>query len=76
MLANSNMPEMSGIELLEQLHADGVSVDFGFITSDDSEANIERAHRAGARFVLGKPFTREGLRRAVNEATERKRNQP
>ena len=75
-LANFNMPEMSGIELLERLHDDGVDVSFGFITSDDSEANVERARRAGARFVIGKPFSRQDLRRAVNEATEGKRNSP
>jgi two-component system chemotaxis response regulator CheY len=75
-LANFNMPEMSGIELLERLHDDGVEVSFGFITSDDSEANVARARRAGARFVIGKPFSRQALRRAVNEATEGKRNSP
>ncbi|HWP10072.1 MAG TPA: response regulator [Polyangiaceae bacterium] len=75
-LANFNMPEMSGIELLERLHDDGVDVSFGFITSDDSEANVERARKAGARFVIGKPFSRQDLRRAVNEATEGKKNSP
>jgi two-component system chemotaxis response regulator CheY len=75
-LANFNMPEMSGIELLERLHDDGVDVSFGFITSDESEANVARARKAGARFVIGKPFSRRDLRRAVNEATEGKRNSP
>ena len=75
-LANFNMPEMSGIELLEQIHDDGLDVSFGFITSDDSEANVERAHRAGARFVIGKPFSRRELRRAVNEAPDGKWNSP
>jgi two-component system chemotaxis response regulator CheY len=75
-LANFNMPEMSGIELLEQVHGDGMDVRFGFITSDDSEANVERARRAGAHFVIGKPFSRQDLQRAVNEATEGKRNSP
>jgi len=75
-LANFNMPGMSGIELLERLHDDGVDVSFGFITSDDSVANVERARQAGACFVIGKPFTRQALRRAVNEATEGKRNSP
>jgi len=68
-LANWNMPELSGIELLETLQHDGVPVNFGFITSDESEANRARALAAGARFVIGKPFTRADLRRAVNEAT-------
>jgi len=75
-LANFNMPEMSGMELLEQVHDDGLEVAFGFITSDDSTANVERARQAGARFVIGKPFTRQDLRRAVNEATAATRNSP
>ena len=70
-LANWNMPEISGIELLETLKRDGVAVSFGFITSDESEANRSRALAAGACFVIGKPFTRADLRRAVNEATGR-----
>jgi two-component system, chemotaxis family, chemotaxis protein CheY len=75
-LANFNMPEMTGIELLETLHADGMSVDFGFITSDDSLENVERARRAGARFVIGKPFTRQALFSAVTEATRGKKDSP
>jgi len=75
-LANFNMPGMSGIELIERVQADGVSVDFGFVTSDESTENVERAQRAGALFVLGKPFSRASLLRAVSEATEGKRNSP
>jgi two-component system chemotaxis response regulator CheY len=67
-LANWNMPEISGIELLEQLKRDGVRVKFGFITSDESEENRARALAAGACFLLAKPFARGDLRRAVNEA--------
>jgi two-component system chemotaxis response regulator CheY len=70
-LANWNMPEISGIELLERLQHDGVRVSFGFITSDESAENRARALAAGACFVIGKPFTRADLRRAVNEATGR-----
>ena len=75
-LANFNMPEMSGIELLEAIHEFGLDVPFGFITSDDSDDNVARARKAGAEFVIGKPFTRQDLWRAVNEATEEKRNLP
>lgn len=75
-LANFNMPEMTGLELIEKLHEDGLDIDFGFITSDDSEQNVERARRAGARFVIGKPFTRQALYRAVSEATRSKKDVP
>jgi two-component system chemotaxis response regulator CheY len=67
-LANWNMPELSGIELFETLKRDGVSVKFGFITSDESPENRARAAAAGACFVIGKPFARGDLRRAVNDA--------
>jgi DNA-binding response OmpR family regulator len=46
-------------------------VSFGFVTSDESAENRARALAAGACFVIGKPFTRAELRRAVNEATGR-----
>lgn len=66
-LANWNMREMTGIELLEALQAAGVPSRFGFITSDASEGNRARALAAGACFLIGKPFTRAGLRHAVDE---------
>lgn len=52
------------------------SIDFCFITSDESEQNVERARRAGARFVIGKPFTRQALYRAVSEAARAKKDGP
>ena len=75
-LANFNMPEMTGLELLEKLHEDGLDIDFGFITSDESEQNVERARRAGARFVIGKPFTRQALYLAVSQASRAKKDSP
>ena len=75
-LANFNMPEMTGLELLEKLHEDGLDIDFGFITSDESEQNLERARRAGARFVIGKPFTRQALYLAVSQASRAKKDSP
>jgi two-component system, chemotaxis family, chemotaxis protein CheY len=67
-LTNWNMPEMSGIELLETLQRDGAEVAFGFITSEGSEQNRERALSAGARFIIRKPFTRASLQHAVQQA--------
>lgn len=67
-LTNWNMPEMSGIELLETLQRDGADVPFGFITSEGSETTIERAISAGARFVIRKPFTPSSLQSAVQQA--------
>lgn len=56
-LSDWNMPEMTGIDLLNQLRADGNSVAFGFITSESSEKMRDLATSAGARFLITKPFT-------------------
>lgn len=71
-LANWNMPEMSGIELLETLQRDGATVPFGFITSDSSESCRTRALSAGARFLISKPFAPASLQHAVDGAAVHK----
>ena len=58
-LCDWNMPVMSGIALLELLTEKGVRVPFGFVTSQGTPAMRERARRAGAWFVISKPFTVE-----------------
>jgi two-component system chemotaxis response regulator CheY len=64
-----NMPEMTGIELLEALRASGNEVPFGFVTSEVQPDFKSRALAAGARFMVAKPFTAEDLRRAVGQFT-------
>lgn len=61
-LADWNMPQMSGIELLRSLTAAGLRVSFGFITSEVSDAARQIALEAGALFVVTKPFTAEIIR--------------
>ena len=65
-LANWNMPGLSGIELLETLRREGVPTRFGFVTSDQSSENRTRAAAAGASFLIAKPFTQLELERAVH----------
>src|SRR5579871_3750177 len=50
-LCDWNMPVMSGIELLEQITANNMSVKLGFVTSESSPAIRERAKEAGAMFL-------------------------
>ena len=64
-LSDWNMPKMSGIELLETLRASGPDVKFGFVTSEGSGEMRERALKAGALFVMTKPFTPEAFQRAL-----------
>lgn len=65
-LSDWNMPEMSGIDLLESLRSAGSTVTFGFVTSEGSEAMRNRATAAGASFLIAKPFTPEAFDAALS----------
>src|SRR6266545_5180396 len=54
-----NMPEMTGIELLQALSDEGRSVKFGFVTSETIEKLKQTALDLGAHFFITKPFTAE-----------------
>lgn len=60
-LCDWNMPEMSGIELLEKINADGLKARLGFVTSEGTDDVRQRAQDAGALFFVSKPVTPEGL---------------
>ncbi len=64
-LSDWNMPEMTGIELLEKAMAEGVVRKFGFVTSEQNEEMRKRAMSAGAMFLIGKPFTPESFSAAL-----------
>ena len=64
-MADWNMPEMSGLELLQNLADlpfDGV---FGFITSESTDVMRSQALDAGAQFFVTKPFSGTSLKRAL-----------
>ena len=58
-LSDWNMPEMTGIELLNKISTDGLKVKFGFITSEGTPEMRATAVAAGALFYISKPFTAE-----------------
>jgi two-component system chemotaxis response regulator CheY len=64
-LSDWNMPEMTGIELLQNLRGTGSAVPFGFVTSEGSPEMRERAESAGALFLIAKPFTAESFREVL-----------
>jgi two-component system chemotaxis response regulator CheY len=64
-LADWNMPEMSGMELLKALRSKGINIPFGFITSEGTEEMKQRAMAAGASFLISKPFTAEVMAEAL-----------
>ncbi len=64
-LADWNMPEMSGIELLQALRAEGNAVKVGFVTSESDPAMRDLAFQSGASFMLTKPFTPDAIKAAL-----------
>ena len=60
-LSDWNMPEMSGMEFLQALRAQGVDTTFGFITSESTDTYREQALAAGASFLLTKPFNADSF---------------
>lgn len=65
-LCDWNMPEMSGLEFLQKLRADGVGTTFGFITTEGSEEMRQIAQTSGAAFLLAKPFTAEDMQSVLS----------
>ena len=57
---------MSGLELLENLRADGIAVTFGFITTESTAEMRKKASDAGAEFLISKPFTVESFEKALS----------
>jgi two-component system chemotaxis response regulator CheY len=64
-LSDWNMPEMSGIEFLTRARAAGIRIPFGFITSEGSDEIRATAARAGANFLVTKPFTPDDLQASL-----------
>ena len=60
-LSDWNMPEMTGIELLQKVRQAGNDVRFGFITSESSAETARTATDAGADFLITKPFTADQM---------------
>jgi two-component system chemotaxis response regulator CheY len=60
-LSDWHMPEMTGIEFLRGLNAEGIEIPFGFVTSESTAEMVEAATEAGALFLLAKPFTAEDM---------------
>jgi two-component system chemotaxis response regulator CheY len=60
------MPEMSGIEFLQQVRAQQNKVPFGFITSEASVEIRDLALNSGANFIITKPFTPDDVQDALS----------
>ncbi|MFO0744422.1 MAG: response regulator [Myxococcota bacterium] len=67
-LADWNMPEMTGMELLVALRKVDPRVRLGFVTSEQTPAAREAATEAGALFLIAKPFTPEDFKNRIGPA--------
>jgi two-component system chemotaxis response regulator CheY len=61
-LSDWNMPNMTGMELLQSLSDDGIKVPFGFITTEATPEMRAKASGAGAKFLISKPFTADSFK--------------
>ncbi len=64
-LSDWNMPEMTGIELLDALRRSGSGVPFGFVTSEGSAEMRQLAADSGALFLIAKPFNVDAFHEAL-----------
>jgi FixJ family two-component response regulator len=67
-IADVQMPGMSGLDLLTHLRAQGYAVPFIFITAFPDDSVRTRALKAGAICFLGKPFTGPALINCIKTA--------
>lgn len=65
-LADWNMPNMTGIEMLNALRANGNQIPVGFVTSESTTEIKQMAQQAGASFFLSKPIDTEQLETALS----------
>jgi FixJ family two-component response regulator len=68
LIADVQMPGLSGIDLQGRLIARGVQMPMIFITAFPEEGTRTRAMKAGAVGYLGKPFSEESLLRCLDSA--------
>jgi FixJ family two-component response regulator len=69
-IADVQMPTMSGLELQARLLAGGNRVPFIFITAFSTEKDRAQAMKAGASCFLTKPFTDEALINCLDAALQ------
>lgn len=73
LLTDLYMPEMSGIELMNELRRQGCDADVIFITAANDAPNIQEALRLGAVDYLIKPFCYERFEEALDKVVVRRK---
>jgi len=72
LIADVQMPGMSGFQLQIKLASAGLTIPIIFITAHDNNESRQHAMQAGAIAFLGKPFSDEELLRSIRLALQRK----
>jgi len=75
-IADVQMPAMSGLDLLIHMRAQGYAAPFIFITAFPEESIRARALKAGAICFLAKPFAGPALISCLEAALKRHRGGP
>jgi len=68
-----NMPEMTGLELLQELRktAEFKTLPFVMVTAESESSSVETALKAGTTDYITKPFTVDGLREKIESIFKR-----
>lgn len=64
-LSDINMPNMDGLELLQQLKTAGRQIPVIMISTEGSEPKVLRAVELGAKGYVRKPFTAEQIKEKI-----------
>jgi two-component system chemotaxis response regulator CheY len=60
-----NMPDMTGMDVVQELKKTGVDIAFGFVTSEKTPEMQQAARDAGAKFFIAKPFNAESFQQEL-----------
>jgi two-component system chemotaxis response regulator CheY len=66
-LSDWNMPEMNGLQLLQTIKQNGLTVKLGFVTSEGTPEMKQKAEEEGALFLISKPFTVETFQQTLSQ---------
>jgi len=68
-LTDINMPEMNGIELIDEICKDEIlrTIPIAIISTEGSQTRVEELKSKGVKAYLRKPFTPESLRNMIIE---------
>jgi len=72
-ISDWNMPNMTGLEFLKKVRADGKfsALPFVLLTAESEQAQVVEAIQAGVSGYIVKPFNTEALREKLEEAHQK-----